>query len=393
MDTGADEQTLDAVDEFRRANHLGAVDHSLVGRLNQHVSDRAASPAEYISGCFGHHDLVFLGEFGPSLQGARFLTELIPHLMDAGVWNLGVDWLLADDQPLIDLLIGAPDFDPDLALNLVYRWGIRHLSINREHVEILRAAWAVNRRRDPGAPNFRVVGLDYDLAYDTVTDTADLLQPEAWTHLRDRGPLSRFMAMVINTEFVSRRARALIAVNTSHALTQYRRPVHPEADRIDTEIDNGRVLGAGNHVFGTMADRVKTVLLHQPLTGTPGMGPELVFPADGLIDLVFAAEDGPKFPVGFDVTGGPFAPLPSSTAHESPALGAWTGGYVFLGPMGAMNAATPAPEAIGEDNLAEARRRTLAGSMRAQTTTLGALHGAMAVQASVTELIWQTVGR
>ncbi len=393
MDIGADELTLDAVDEFRRLNHLGTVDRSLIGRLNQHVSDSSASPAEYITSCFAQHDLVFVGEYGPSRQGFHFLAELVPHLMDAGVWNLGVDWLLADDQPLIDLLIGGPEFDPDLALNLIYRWGIRHLSINREQVDVLRAAWAVNRRRDPGAPSFRVVGLEYDLAYDTVTDTADLLQPEAWVHLRDRGPLSRFMAMVINSEFVSRRARALISVNTGHALTQYRRPVDPETDRMDTEIDNGRVLGAGNHVFGTMADRVKTVLLHQPIAGTPGLGPELVYPADGLIDLVFASEDGPKFPVGFDISGGPFAPLVSSTAHESPALGAWTGGYVYLGPFATMTAATPATEAIGEDNLAEARRRTLAGSMRAPTTDLGTLHGAMAVQASVTELIWQTIGR
>ncbi len=392
VDRAADQLTLDRVQKFRTGQHMEAPDLAVVGRLCDHVADTGLEPTAYIAKCFDTHDIVFLGEFGRIAQAGRLLQELVPTLVDAGVWTLGVEWLLAEDQALIDRLLAAEDFDPTLAATLVFRWGMRHAAVFQEYVDVLEAAWHANQRLDSNAPAFKVLALDYDLDYSSVTDSADLLQPEAWPHLRSRGPAGRAMADRVHSELLSSRRRALISCSTTHALTHHRRAAHPDFDRIDVDVVNGRVLGLGNHVFGWRADRVTTVLLHQPLPGPAGYGADLVFAADGLLDLVFARPDGPKYPVGFDVSSGPFASLRCTTAHDEPLFGGWTNGYIFLDSVSDMLAPTPCFTPIDAEHIEEARRRVLPGALRSDDISVDVMRGAIETQATVAELVWRTVG-
>lgn len=392
MERAADQITLDRVQRFRETQHLQAPDSAQVGRLADHVADTGLEPRDYIRRCFDSHDIVFLGEFGRTSQGGRVLQDLVPALVDAGVWTLAVEWLLAEDQPLIDRLLSAPEYDPVLAATLVFHWGMRHAAVFQEYVDVLEVAWRANQRADRDAPPFRILALDYDLDYDSVTDRADLLQPEAWHHLRDKGSAGRYMADRVQRELLTPRRRALISCSTSHALTHHRRAAHPEFDRIDVDVVEGRVLGLGNHVYGWKADRVATVLLHQPLPGPAGYGADLVFGADGLVDLVFAQPDGPKYPVGFDVSTGPFSALPCKTAHDEPILGGWTHGYIFIDSVSDMTAPTPCFTTIDEQHLEEARRRVLPGTLRAHDVSVDEMRGAIETQATVAELVWRTVG-
>jgi len=384
--------TLDRVNTFRTDRHIETPDNSLMDHLDDHVANTGLEPSAYVARCFERHDLVFLGEFGRSRQGGQFLQSLVPTLVDAGVWLLAVEWLLTDDQHLIDELITADEYDPVLAATLVFHWGIRHAAVFTEYVEVLHAAWLANQRLDINAPPFRVVGLDYELDYEAVTDRADLSKPEAWPHLRHRGPAGRAMAAVVQREVLATRGRALVVCSTSHALTHHRRAAHPARDKVDTEIIDGRVLGMGNHVYGWRADRVTTVLMHQPLHGALGGGADLVFCADGVLDMVFAGPNGPKYPVGFDITGGPFAPLESRTAHDAPVLGGIANGYVFLDSIDDMLAPTPCLAAITAEHLEEARRRVLAGSLRDERTGVDQIQGAIETHATIEELIWRTIG-
>jgi len=388
----SDTVTLDRVHAFRAGQHLETPDSSLIDNLDDHVANTGLDPAAYVARCFQRHDIVFLGEFGRSRQGGQFLQDLVPALVDAGVWLLAVEWLLADDQPLIDELISAESYDAFLAATLVFRWGIRHADVFTEYVEVLHAAWRANQRLDINAPAFRVIGLDYDLDYEAVTARADLMNPEAWPYLRHRGPAGRAMAAVLQREVLTARGRALVVCSTSHALTHHRRALHPTHDRIDLDLVDGRVLGIGNHVYSWQADRVTTVLLHQPLHGPANNGAGLVFCVDGLIDMIFANANGPKYPVGFDITGGPFAPLDSRTAHDRTLLGGLANGYVFLDSIDNMSAPTPCLAAITDDHLEEARRRVLTGSLRDEQTDINRIQGAIATHAALAELTWRTIG-
>jgi len=392
VQNASDTITLNRVHTFRSERHFETPDGTLIDNLDDHVANTGSEPTAYVAQCFERHDIVFLGEFGRSQQGGQFLQELVPALVDAGVWLLAIEWLLADDQELIDSLVTAREYDAELASKLVFRWGIRHTAVFTEYVDVLRAAWRANQRLDINAPSFRVVGLDYELDYDAVTARADLSKPEAWPHLRHRGPAGRAMANVLQREVLATGGRALVVCSTSHALTHHRRAAHLTRDRTDTDVIDGRVLGMGNHVYSWRADRVTTVLLHQPLHARLHSGPDLVFCADGLIDIAFAGPNGPKFPVGFDVTGGPFAQLASKAAHDEPVLGGITNGYVFLESVDNISAPTPCLAAITDEHLEEARRRVLTGSLRDEHTSIQEIQGAIETHAAIAELTWRTIG-
>jgi len=392
VDSDADLETLRRLQRFRKRSHLNPADNSRVSELSQHVGDHGQEPAEYIAALTALHDVVLIGEGMPTEQSGQFLVELVPVLAAAGVWNLGAEWLLHDDQDALDEITTDLNFDEARATELVLRWGMRYGIVPSSRVEVLRAAWATNRQRDQLAPPFRVLGLDYDLDYDNVTDRADLTEPEAWPHLRTRGPSARFMASVIDEQLLKPRRRAVISCSTGHAFTHHRRPYHVDNDRFDVELVGDRVLGAGNHLFAQRADRVATVLLHQPLDGCPGDGPDHVYAADGLVDMVFARHDGPKFPVGFDVSGSSFATLGTSCAHDDSPLGHLADGWIFLAPLQQMRAPEQLSSQLEQFDLAQLRRRMLQGSSRRPDNSIQDLRTAVDTSAAVIEMSLRAVG-
>ena len=91
-----------------------------------------------------------------------------------------------------------------------------------------------------------MIALDYDIDVDAVTETADLLSPYAWSHLRPRGPASKHMAEVLLRECTEKGEKTIVFSQTENALTRLRRIPHFVVDEIDREIIDGRVVGCGN---------------------------------------------------------------------------------------------------------------------------------------------------
>ncbi|MCB0989896.1 MAG: hypothetical protein R2770_09565 [Acidimicrobiales bacterium] len=392
MERDADLETIERVERFRKRSYLAPEISAVVNDLIDHVANRGKSPTEYLADKLDAHDVVFLGELMATEQSCRLIVDLIPVLAESGVWHFAADWLLFDDQLALDELVNAPDFNDGMAVELVMRGGAPRVCMPVERVEVLRAVWQYNCTRDPNALPMRVIGLDYEIAYDNVTDRADLTTPEAWPHLRDRGSGARFMAEVIERYITSQRHRALVSCSTANALTHHRRRFHPLHDRIDREVVDGCVVGAGNILYGTMADRVATVLLHQPLLGPDSGSPEHVFVADGLVDLVFARGDGPKFPVGFEIAGTAFAKLTTTSSYESVPLGQLASGWVFLDPLHRLTGPRQLGDHIAQHNVDDIRRRMVPGEVRRPDNGVEQLISALETNRLVSEMTWHAVG-
>ena len=392
MNRDADTETLERLERFRQRSMLDAHDAALVSKLGHHIATTGSTPDAYIVQALTTHDVVFLGEDLPTEQSGQFIAGLIEHLAAAGVWHFGAEWLLHDDQAHLDAIVTAPEFDEIGALDAVVRWGMRHGLVPRSRVDVLRAAWEVNQHRDRDAPAFRILGLDYELYYDNVTDRADLTTPEAWPHLRTRGPAARFMAAVIDAEIMRPRHRAVVSCSTTNALTHHRRPHNPSRDRYDVERNDDHVLGTANHLFAQRADRVTTVLMHQPFPADPATGADLVYAAGGLIDMAFARADGPKFPVGFDISLSPLAVLPNQLAHDAAPLGRLAHGWVFLDPLQRLDAPIQVSDQLESIDLADARRRMLHGAHRRPDNDIEQIRGVVDTAAGVIEMKLRSVG-
>jgi hypothetical protein len=382
-----DTDTFGWVEDYREFRRLTPLDERTLVDVIDEIGKRGSGPARYVASAFEQHDIVFLGHRTPSLQAGLFLQELIPVLHSAGVWAVGIEYACVDDQELLDALVRGPVFDEALARGALFRWGMRHHFAYCEYLDVLRAAWAVNQRRDPQAPSFRVVALDYDLNTDAVTETADLRSPYAWPHLRHRGTAARHMANVIMREFVEPGHRALILCRTQHALTRLRRTPHATVDAIDTDIHDGLVVGAANYVYSAIADRAATILIHEALPADGHHG-EFAFPGDGLLDAAFARHDGPKYPVAFDLTANTLGQLACSTALDGGTLASWAHGWIFLESLDHLLAPTPIPNIVDHTNLSDARRWALDGHLRRVDVTPEDFNAAVSTSAAWTELVW-----
>ena len=303
---------------------------------------------------------------------------------------MGIEWACVDDQTLLDELVGAKDFDEGIATSAIFRWGLRHHFAYVEYLDILRSIWAVNRTRPSNEPSLRVIALDYDIDVDAVTETADLLSPYAWSHLRPRGPASKHMAEVLLRECTEKGEKTIVFSQTENALTRLRRIPHFVVDEIDREIIDGRVVGCGNHVYGAIADQAATVLLHQPLTADGEHG-SFTLPADGYLDAAFAHTNGPAFPVAFDASSGLIGRLPCATSIDGGEVSQLAQGWIFLEAGSEVRGPTPLQGLVDEINLREARRWSLDPYLRRSEATVDDFVAAINNSAAAAELGWTQI--
>ncbi len=275
------------------------VDPALRAELSDWLAREGKVPERYVADLFDTRDVVFLGEQHRVRQDVLFVQSLIEPLYEAGVRVLATEFGRREDQALIDSLLGAPEWDEELAREVVFRqfiwWGYR------EYVDVYRSAWKLNRALPEGAPRFRVLGMNDSPDWSFVAVQEDRDDPEVMRKVWRGGDEEHWAGVILDA--VRSGEKVLVHCGIHHAFTEYRQPIviDGEFKRFDSS------LRCGNHVFAALGKRAATVYMHAPWNGPEGYGSPVRHPADGVIDAVMLA-DGPR-PVGFDLDGGPFGAL------------------------------------------------------------------------------------
>src|SRR5713101_3800658 len=118
---------------------------SLSGESAQkYIADHHESPKDYVVRQFANHDIIFLGEMHGVRQNLEFLQELLPRLYAAGVYNLGYEFSVYNDQPKIDRLLASTTYDPNIANDLLNEIDLTY--VTQEYTDVYRAAWDLNRK-------------------------------------------------------------------------------------------------------------------------------------------------------------------------------------------------------------------------------------------------------
>jgi hypothetical protein len=96
----------------------------------------------------------------------------------------------------------------------------------------------------------------------------------------------------------------------------------------------------GNRVYREIGDRAFAIYLHAPWPAAAGYQAPGVYPADGVIDAVFATLPPGERRVGFDVVDSPFGDLPAASSywgHANPdfRLRDYCDGWIFQRPLSA----------------------------------------------------------
>jgi len=82
-----------------------------------YLTSNYLTPEDYVVRKFQDHDIIFVGEAHHVKQNLEFLHRLIPVLHQNGVYYLGYEFALYEDQGMIDRLITANEYDEKMALS------------------------------------------------------------------------------------------------------------------------------------------------------------------------------------------------------------------------------------------------------------------------------------
>lgn len=316
--------------------------------LTAYLEAHALPPEDYVASKFKDHDIVFLGEHHFVKHDAELVCGLIPVLYRTGVTDLGIEFGCFELQAEADALVTAPEFDKARARRLMFRWGSYWPYV--QYLDLYRAAWEVNRSLPPGAPRFRIVGLDYRPRWDVLEQK---MTPRLWRKVFFRGPRDRHMADVVLREFVNKGRKALIYAGQYHATTRFAFPVY--------NFKLKRIVGfdaqtMGQLVYRKIRGRACNICLHYPWESIDGPG-AFDYPVEGAVDALMKAV-GPR-PAGFDVAGSPFGDLSARKAVYAQgkakfAFKDFCDGYIFSKPFAEYEGCDVDPLFITDENLAEA---------------------------------------
>jgi hypothetical protein len=332
---------------------LPSVDPVLQEKLAGWLVANGESPEEYVVGLFSDHDVVFLGEYHRIKHDLLFVQSLAKPLYEAGVHVLATEFGRREDQPLIDSLLTAPEWDESLAREILFRkyvwWGYQ------EYIDIYRSAWRLNRDLPDDLPRFRILGLNDSPDWSLIKTSQDrddgTIKRQVW-----RGGGEDHWAGVI-LEAVEAGEKVVVHSGIHHAFTEYRQPIVIEGEF--TRFDGS--LRCGNHVFREIGKRAVTIFFHSPWYGSEGYGSPLQHPADGIIDSFMLGAE--HHPVGFDLATGPFGVLGVGDSvyrhgYENPELRNFCDGWIYTGPFSGYEGVTPISDWINESNLDRARAQS-----------------------------------
>jgi hypothetical protein len=279
------------------------------------------SPEDYIASTFKYHDLVFLGEgVHGSKQNLLFLQKLLPRLYKAGVYNIGYEMICSDEQPEVDRLLAAKEYDNTAALTLLFHWDPQIGFAAQEYADVLRAAWTLNQSLPKNAPRFRIVGTDlrpdWSLVKPGENPQTRLARWKAWAGSNQIARNVWMMGMMRH-EFLDKGLKALIYTGAGHA---------PLYVGLDQREETGLRFSVAHLLFRRFGDRVNSLLLLSSASQNP------------MIGEIMSAMPLKYQVIGFDAKGTPVGDLPlpdrmaaSILTDKKPlTLADYTDGFVYI---------------------------------------------------------------
>jgi len=327
-------------------------DRALFDELRSYLQQNRQTPEDYVIGRFTDHDIVFLGEMHRIKHDEELVQRLIPRLHAEGIHVLATEFGRREDQPLIDRLLSAPEFDSTLANRILFQqfvhWGYR------EYRDIYRAAWRLNRSLAPDEKPFRILGVNCSPDWSIIKTEADR-DVDSLKRLVWGGCSEKDWAEVV-LEAVRSGDRVLAHCGIHHGFTDYYQPIVNNGEFI--RHDTTRF---GNYVKQELGDRAMTIYLHALWTDRTGYGGEYIRPVGGIVDALMDSLGEEYYPVGFDIDGTPFERFVDSSAvysqgYENFTPAVFCDGYIFQTPFREAEVVTLIDGFFNEDNLAEARR-------------------------------------
>lgn len=315
--------------------------------LSNYFEDNWDSPENYVIEKFKTHNYVYIGEIHRLKHEVNFIVNLIPELYENDIYYLGFEFANDEDQYLTDSLLEKSKFDRKLAqkiiFNLLPEFGFT------EYIEVLKAAWKVNRSEDTKNKKFRIINIS--AKYDPCKKGGP------WVDIVP----DKYMADVVLNEIVRKKEKALIYCGMHHSFTKFHMPKYDPSRDTLYGYDSKRL---GNIIYDSLMDKTFSIILHEPSLSAQNLN-QVVRPVNGEIGSVMHIVNNK--PVGFDIVNSPFGQLTSNDSYYQNGYPNFTlqqfcDGYIFLKPIKKYKRTTWEKDFINENNIEALRKFMNCGS-------------------------------
>lgn len=235
------------------------------------------NPIDFIIEVFKTKDIVFLAEDHAVKDNLLFVKRLIPHLYDAGVSFLGMEFGASEDQERLDRLVTGKIFDWHIARNLMFHYNV--IFPYKEYMELYEAVYHFNQSLADDQTPFRILNLSYvyDWSNYTLPDT-----PKKRKKVFHKGDIERYRYRIVKEQVIKAQKKILILTGTIHALTAYRFK-HQENQFF------------GQLVYDCHKEKTYSIYLHEYFRNESG---QKISPCKGKVEAICRAyKDG----AGFDL--------------------------------------------------------------------------------------------
>jgi len=281
--------------------------------LAQWLDSHAKPAQEYMARLFDEYQVVILSEEHNVKEHKDFVIDLIPKLYhEAGVRCIGWEFSPFTKNKRLAELTTAPNYDEEAVLQFARDsspdWN------SKEHWEIIRAVWKLNKNLKPGSEKIRFVGLpsETDPEWEVIFKTKPIDSPEVQELIkREINRYDASMAQQVEEHILQKGRKGLVFVGLGHDWTQYQYP--PEASFGFDRKPMGVLL---NEKYGDRILNVRTQCSADP----------------SFIDQVMKRRNYER--VGFNMQDSPFANILVPVYNKAPAV-PWSrlaGGSIYLGP-------------------------------------------------------------
>ncbi|HEQ72491.1 MAG TPA: hypothetical protein ENN69_08380 [Spirochaetia bacterium] len=319
-----------------------------------YITREGMPPAAFVGTVFEDHDLVFFGDFAYFFnfgfrQNVDVVINLLPALSDKGVHVIGMEQVLAEDQPLLDRLVSERAFNEEIVRTVLAK-STALLGFS-EYRRFFKAVWEFNRALPRGREPLRVIGLGTKITLEHLAGEKGEQGPDAWKKALGGKVPEQFIFEVIDREIIAPGRKALLWMRNDFCMKSV--PLEDRTsyyEKMELSYNGTPAMLALQKKPG----RVFCILHHNIWIKTDSKS--FSFPLDGLFDTLIGELPESSLPVAFTVAGSPFADRPLLGASEpdadSPiALGKLCDGYVLSGPL-ADYRLTPLPDdAVTADTL------------------------------------------
>lgn len=291
------------------------------------IQTNGQEPGTYVLSKFTTSDLVMLGELHEIKENCEFVAFLVPRLHKAGVNTLCTEFVRSQFNDELSKILLSANYDEQAVIQIFRKgpwptWGYK------EYLDIIHAAWKVNRSRPGNSRPFRIVGIDSDWKQVDLIRTNSPAEKFRMISTREK-----HMIHMIETEVFAKNAKALLHIGFAHTVKHGERLAKQLGQR-----HNKRMFQVCMHHEIPMAEN------------SWGM-------TSFLEDTV---RHSGRSPVGFDVVNSPFSPLRSEGGIYFKMLGdkstfsSFAQGYVFLKPVRELTHVTWVPGFIVPQTYADA---------------------------------------